>query len=188
MTKEAKRKEAHKEAVRRYAQRHKEQMKQYYQANKEEIDEYRRKWREEHKEELAEKKRQYYREHKEQMKQYRKDHAEQIKEQMKQYNKQYRKTPMGRALRLLDTYNRNDKKYNRGECTLTAKWIVENIFTKPCHYCGKEGWKVIGCDRIDNSLPHTEDNVVPCCEECNKKRGTMDYYEFIKKVGLTSPS
>lgn len=168
MTKEAKREYARK---RYQANREKilKQRKQYYQDNAEKVKEYRK--------ENAE----YYKEYN---KQYRKDNAEQIKE----YNKQYNKTPMGRASNLLTNYNQNDKKYNRGECTLTAKWIVDNIFTKPCHYCGKEGWKVIGCDRIDNSLPHTEDNVVPCCEKCNTKRGTMNYYEFIKKMGLTSPS
>lgn len=83
--------------------------------------------------------------------------------------KQYFNTPMGRASRLVQAYKVADKKQNRGECTITAKWIVDNIFSKPCVHCGKEGWKVIGCNRIDNSKPHTEDNVEPCCAECNKK-------------------
>jgi hypothetical protein len=71
-----------------------------------------------------------------------------------------------------------------GKCTLTPEWIVENIFSKPCHYCGKEGWELIGCDRIDNSKPHTPDNVVPCCWECNKKRGRRDYEEFMLETML----
>ena len=86
-----------------------------------------------------------------------------------EYQKKYNKTPMGRALILLNGYNQKDKMYNRGKGDLTAKWIVENIFNKPCAHCGKTGWDVIGCNRLDNSKPHTMDNVEPCCYECNSK-------------------
>ena len=99
-------------------------------------------------------------------------------ENLKDYQNEYRNTPMGRAVSLVSSYQQADKNANRGECTLTAQWVVDNIFTKPCHYCGKEGWNVVGCDRIDNDLPHTEDNVVPCCYECNTKRNIMNYEKF----------
>lgn len=78
---------------------------------------------------------------------------------------------MFRALNLLNRYKEKDKKYNRGESDLTAQWIVDNIFSKPCAHCGKKGWKIIGCNRIDNDKPHTMDNVEPCCKECNDKLG-----------------
>ena len=42
-----------------------------------------------------------------------------------------------RAKSLVQNYRVEDKKYNRGECTLTADWIIENIFSKPCAHCGK---------------------------------------------------
>ena len=74
-----------------------------------------------------------------------------------------------RASSLLTAYRQSDRKNNRGECTLTIDWIIDNIFSKPCAHCGKEGWDVIGCNRLDNSKPHTEDNVEPCCWECNQK-------------------
>ena len=74
---------------------------------------------------------------------------------------------------------REDKKRNRGKCTLTAQWIMDYIFTKKCVYCGESDWKKLGCDRIDNSKPHTEDNVVCCCGECNTKRGTKEFEEFL---------
>lgn len=92
------------------------------------------------------------------------------KEKKLEYQKQYKKTPMGRANNLISAYKKNDKKYNRGECTLTAKWIVENIFSKPCYYCGETDWHKLGCDRINNNLPHTTDNVVSCCHRCNCKK------------------
>lgn len=84
-------------------------------------------------------------------------------------HKKYTQTPIGRAQIILQNYNRMDKKHNIGKGDLTAKWIVENIFSKPCVHCGKEGWKVIGCNRLDNTKPHTMDNVEPCCKDCNDK-------------------
>lgn len=44
-----------------------------------------------------------------------------------------------RAVRLLTNYKTEDKKANRGKGDLTAQWIVENIFSKPCAHCGKTG-------------------------------------------------
>lgn len=72
-----------------------------------------------------------------------------------------------RATMLLCEYNRADKRRNRGKGDLTTQWIVDNIFSKPCAHCGKTGWEVIGCNRLDNSKPHTKDNVEPCCSKCN---------------------
>lgn len=62
-----------------------------------------------------------------------------------------------------------DKRAKREDGDLTPKWVFENIFTQPCAHCGKTGWDIIGCNRIDNSKPHTMDNVEPCCWECNAK-------------------
>lgn len=107
-----------------------------------------------------------------------KSNPEVFKERLYAYNK----TKYGRALYILNGYKRLDKKYNRGECTLTAQWIIDNIFSKSCHYCGENDWHKLGCDRIDNAKPHTEDNVVSCCEECNTKRGKKSYEEFINNT------
>lgn len=91
------------------------------------------------------------------------------KSKVNYYVKKWQHTPYGRANHLLNSYRQSDKKANRGECNLTTAWILENIFTKPCVHCGKEGWDVIGCNRLDNSKPHTMDNVEPCCFDCNRK-------------------
>ena len=84
-------------------------------------------------------------------------------------NLPYNKTPKGRAVYLLNRYKSSDKEHNRGESDLTSQWIVENIFSKPCAHCGISGWEVIGCNRLDNTKPHTKDNVEPCCGKCNRK-------------------
>ena len=96
-------------------------------------------------------------------------------------HKKWLHTPNGRASVLLNAYNHQDLKYGRGKGDLTAKWIVDHIFTKPCAHCGKEGWEIIGCNRLDNSKPHTKDNVEPCCKECNDKLATEE-----KRVTLGS--
>lgn len=134
---------------------------------------------------LLEHSNQYRQEHKEYFKQYYQNNKDKLLEQQKKYRnehkeyfKQYNQTPIGRAANILNQYKIADEKHKRGECDLTPKWIVDNIFSQPCHYCKKRNWHKIGCDRIDNSKPHTMDNVVPCCEECNKKRGTKSYEEF----------
>lgn len=140
-----------------------EYQKQYNQDNKDKALEYQKQYRQENREKVSEQRKQYYKEY---------------RGKVLEYQNQYYQTPIGRASRLINAYNSADKKYNRGKGDLTAQWIVDNIFTQPCHWCGKTDWTELGCDRINNDLPHTVDNVVPCCEECNKKRGTKAYEEF----------
>lgn len=162
---EEERKTAHKEAQKKWYQANKERIAEQYKANKDRKLEYQAEYRKANTEKIAE----YY-----------KINKEKIAEYNAEYYAEYHSTPIGRATHLLSDYKRKDKKYNRGDCTLTSQWIVDNIFSKPCHYCGESDWHKIGCDRIDNSKAHTEDNVVPCCSECNTKRGTMEYNKFIE--------
>ncbi len=123
---------------------------------------------------------------KEERKEY--DHQRYLKNKKKMLaqNKQYRETQIGRANRLIICYKFVDKKYNRGECTLTAKWITENIFTKHCAHCGETDWHKIGCNRIDNNLPHTPDNVEPCCMKCNSalNANNLNRNEFGKFIKI----
>lgn len=147
----------------------------------------RRRWYHNNKEKIAEYKvvynAEYRQANKEHIAEYWAEWLQNNKEKRAEYQAEYRSTPLGRAIYLLDNYKRNDKDANRGECTLTPEWIVENIFSQPCHYCGKTDWHELGCDRIDNSLPHTPDNVVPCCWECNNKKQKTPYDEFMKLIG-----
>lgn len=95
------------------------------------------------------------------LKKYKETHKEEIKE--------WYKSKKGRASYLLQNYKREDRKYNRGECDLTVEWIINNIFSMNCVHCGESDWRNIGCNRLDNSKPHTKDNVEPCCYKCNCK-------------------
>lgn len=123
------------------------------------------------------------------MKEWREEHKDEIKEYNKTYHAKLQLTPIGKAQNLVSSYKQRDEKYNRGECTITAEWIVENIFSaKRCHYCRREfDFNELGCDRKDSSLPHTPDNCVPCCQPCNSKKGSMSYEEFMKKMLEENP-
>lgn len=188
---EEERKAAKREANKQYYQNNKEkileQRAEYRQTNKEKIAEYNAEYRQNNKDKIAERNAEYRQNNKEHIAEYNAEYRQNNKEKIAEYNAEYYSTPFGRAGSLLKSYKRNDKKYNRGECTIDAQWIVDNIFSgQCCHYCGESDWRELGCDRIDNSLPHVPDNVVPCCDKCNKKKGTTPYEEFmrlIKKVG-----
>lgn len=144
---------ARRERQRRWRRNHPEYDSNRYQNNKEYFSKYHENWRKENKEELSERR------------------------------AEYESTPEARALHLARNYKTHDLKANRGECTITGEWIIKNIFTSPCRYCGESDWRKLGCDRIDNSLPHTPDNVVCCCGDCNLKRNRTPYDEFIKRIG-----
>lgn len=100
------------------------------------------------------------------------------------YDKQKERehTQRGRASKLLAKYKREDKNNERGECTLTQQWIIDNIFNSKCHYCGESDWRVLGCDRINNDLHHTPENVVCACYSCNTKRCCIPQAEFMRRM------
>lgn len=150
-----------------------EKKKKYYQENIGNIKEYKKQYYKDNAEHIKEQKRIFYKDNIDYFKQYYKDNTE--------YFKQYQHTKIGRANSLVQAYKQIDKRKNRGECTLTSDWIVENIFNSKCVYCGETDWKKLGCDRIDNSLPHTQDNVVCSCWDCNNERKSMSFEEFTQK-------
>ena len=138
---EEERKAAHKEAKKKWYQANKERAAEYYQANKERIAARKAEWYQENKEKIAEQqaeyrkankekiaehKAEYYQANKEEIAAQKAEWYQENKERKAEYNAEYYATPIGRAVNLLNAYRREDKKYNRGECTLTAQWIVEN--------------------------------------------------------------
>lgn len=183
--------------------RHKEERlrkaREYKASHREEMIAYCKSWRESHQEEAKEYYYQYYESHQEDIKErsrnYRESHCEEIKERSRNYYEvhkeeikekvhQYYKTKKGRGLALIRSYKDSDNKHNRGECTLTVQWILDNIFSRSCIYCGESDWHLLGCDRINNAKPHTPENVVPCCGKCNVKRNDKDFLEFaLQRIG-----
>jgi len=121
--------------------------------------------------------------YKEKIKPYIDKNRDTVNEYQKKYRQKDRTTLNGKIRQLYDNYVRLDKIYNRGECTLSKDWIRENL--TECYYCGCTDKMQLGFDRIDNTLPHTPDNVVCCCGRCNTKRGSMPFEDFIKEKKIT---
>lgn len=185
---EEERKAAKRERDKRYRQKHREKIleyqKQYRQGHRDELTGKAKQYYQDHREERAEYAKQWYQDNKEERAEYNKQYYQDNKEERSECRKQYYSTPNGRAVVLASNYRKNDKEYNRGECTLTADWIIDNVFSgQVCHYCGESDWTKLGCDRIDNTKPHTPDNCVPCCKSCNDKKGTTEYQEFMRMIG-----
>jgi hypothetical protein len=88
----------------------------------------------------------------------------------------YRQDPSKRARFILEDSKKEDKKKDR-ENDLILEFIV-NTISKGCSYCGENQIKIC-LDRIDNSIGHTQDNVVPACIRCNSIRGSMPYEAWL---------
>ena len=97
----------------------------------------------------------------------------------------YTDEKLSRARKLAYHYHWHDiNTYNFDcEADIEGEWIVDNIFSKECVYCGENDWRKLGCDRIDNSKPHTMDNVVPCCKRCNTIKSNKFSVEEMKEIG-----
>ena len=55
------------------------------------------------------------------------------------------------------------------------------FWQKACYYCG-DGIKTVGLDRVDNKKGYTIENIVSCCENCNRMKLTQTKEEFLEKV------
>ena len=160
----------------------KELDRQYYLKNKTRILERRKQRYQENKEKELEQSKRYHNDHKKEITEYLRQYNIDNNDKLRQYKQDYYNTMHGRSLRLANHYKREDSKFQRGECTIDAQWIIDNIFTKSCVYCGESDWHKLGCDRKDSSLPHTPDNCVASCIDCNRKKQTMSYDEYMKKI------
>lgn len=161
----------------------KESNKKYYEAHKAEILAKQKEYANKNKEKRSEYLKNYRQEHKEELKQYRDDrkketsdynreyylkHKEKLLAKKTEYQKGYVKTKMGRAQKQFQQYKFMDKRNGFEDVIdFDARWIVDNIYTKPCAHCGETDWTKLGCNRMDNSKPHTIDNVESCCFHCN---------------------
>lgn len=89
------------------------------------------------------------------------------------------------------TYRTNARK-RQYDFNLTRTQFDE-IIVKDCHYCGKSKSQIssppakkkskpfiyTGIDRVDNAIGYTIENCVPCCNICNKAKGTLSYFEYL---------
>lgn len=98
---------------------------------------------------------------------------------------------------LVRSYKAHAKKLNLP--FLLSDALFKEITRGHCFYCGidaRQIWRSSkstvygeyiynGIDRIDSSKGYTEDNVVSCCQTCNKAKRIMsdtEFYEWISRV------
>lgn len=108
-----------------------------------------------------------------------KNHKGVCKDCMNKRSAERGKIPRNRAVVRLCGYRKHDKARGR-ECSITLEDLL-SLSPRPCTYCGVIGDS--GADRIDNSIGHTIDNVVPCCTDCNITRGDRYSHEEMKIIG-----
>ena len=142
----------------------------YYKKNKEKINLITKKYREEHKKSISENKKRYYKRHRKRLlatrKIYNKEHPE--------TNRRYKQAPKGKLM----IYKRGARKRNL-EFELTLEYFKEN-WNKKCKYCGSD-IKGVGFDRVDNSKGYTIENIVNCCEMCNRMKLNYSEEDFINQ-------
>jgi 5-methylcytosine-specific restriction endonuclease McrA len=74
---------------------------------------------------------------------------------------------------------------------------VERMIFSPCRYCGRSGVQAmligdgrvmhhIGIDRVDNDLPYTKENCVPCCKDCNLAKRCRSMQQFKDWVAMVA--
>lgn len=172
-----------------YRKAHKEKKKaynaEYYQDNKEAILKQKAEYYQDNKEAIAQKKSEWYTTHKDKIKAYNAEYYQSNKEKIKAYNAEYhaeyhnpQKNPLGWAKMTVNAYRKMDR--DRGfddSKTITAEWFLENIAYRKCVHCGKQGIGKVGCNRLDNTKGHTQDNVESCCFKCNCKDNIRDQLE-----------
>ena len=89
--------------------------------------------------------------------------------------------------KVLSSMKRSAK--HRGYTWQLTKEQFSTLTQQTCYYCGMEpsqcghhsshGDHIYnGLDRVDNSKDYTIDNVVPCCGDCNRAKGTKTTEEF----------
>ena len=162
-------------------ERDNEKQRQYYQANKELFTEYKKN----NKEHITEYNKLYREKNKEYFVKYKKLYRENNKDYISKYQKQYHNTISGKAVLIYHNCKKyDDARFGNDSCDLTIDWIIENIVNAThCHYCGCElDFENLSIDRKNSDLPHTKDNCVASCFNCNHSKNNTPYDEFIIKI------
>ncbi len=96
--------------------------------------------------------------------------------------------------KLLDAYRRNARA--KGHDFSLSRDEALRLFTSPCFYCGlppsavctvrpssttgySSSFTYSGIDRVDNDKGYTPENTVPCCWECNRRKGRSSREHFL---------
>jgi 5-methylcytosine-specific restriction endonuclease McrA len=93
---------------------------------------------------------------------------------------------------------RPKKLRGRGISWFTPLDYHSELVKQPCAYCGAPpsnveyppgrpdlAIRLSGTDRVDSSRAYVPGNIVPCCSDCNTKKGDRNLLIFLAKVRVT---
>ena len=115
-------------------------------------------------------------------------------------NRNFKKNPSTTKLgfgtaafnRVFKFYKKNAEKAGR-EFSLSRELFYE-LIKQDCYYCGATPTNMVknthknghclynGLDRLDSTKGYTENNVVPCCVECNFMKKNMTSDKFVNQI------
>lgn len=78
--------------------------------------------------------------------------------------------------------------YKRGAEARGIPWhlddmMMDQIILSPCYYCNTPPVaRINGIDRMDSCAGYVLNNVVPCCNVCNRMKSTLDSKTFVARV------
>ena len=109
-------------------------------------------------------------------------HARTVKDYHK--NKEKRKDKLKKIKKEYDISLNG--KYNSYKNSANSRSLIFNLtredfnlyWQESCWYCKRE-ILTIGLDRVDNSKGYTLDNIVSCCESCNRAKLAQTVEEFL---------
>jgi hypothetical protein len=97
-------------------------------------------------------------------------------------NKDFKKYPLEKEEweAMVERYEEQDKKAKRNisNNVKSSEYLLFKDFFTKCYMCN-EGFSLTNkptLDRIDNSKPHTKENIKPCCLYCNCYKSDNDEY------------
>jgi hypothetical protein len=94
--------------------------------------------------------------------------------------------------RVFKIYQQNARKAGR-DFTISRD-VFYKLINQDCYYCGSSPTNMVknphknghciynGIDRLDSTKGYTEENVVPCCVECNFMKKNMLPEKFINQI------
>lgn len=109
---------------------------------------------------------------------WRKENTDYEKERQKIYYKKIKKTS-----EFYFNQARKNAKYKNRPFTITLE-EYKILWEEVCVYCGDKV-NTFGLDRVDSKNGYNIDNVVRCCEQCNRAKNVMSpeqFLDFCRKV------
>jgi hypothetical protein len=184
MPTEEERKERHAARSRKYYAENTEKClaktKQYHEDHKEERQAYRKEKYQEAQEEQCARSRKYYAEHLEERRAYNEQYRNTHKEETRLYSQSRKienRITSSKQVRTLGGRFTAGKSKAKGRGLIWAITLEEHqlFLSMPCYYCnGPLPETGSGLDRLNNLLGYTQENCVPCCKNCNWRKGQIE--------------